>query len=140
MRYNSEEEIISIVASFEHATIGRDDWKHAEHLTVALYYLNHYDIAGATEKMRSGIFKLLTVGFGIDLSTDMPYHETMTVFWMRVIAGFNAARSMESLLNKANEVVEIFDKEYPLRFYSRELLFSEKARGEFVEADIEAVI
>jgi hypothetical protein len=29
-----------------------------------------------------------------------------------------------------------FNKDYPLRFYSRELLFSDEARARFVEPDI----
>ena len=136
MRYKTEAEILDVVLLFENATISRDEWKHAEHLTVALYYLSHHDIDTSTEKMRSGIFNLLTTGFGIDLSKDMPYHETMTIFWMRTVARFNASKNGTSLLDKANELIKIFDKDHPLRFYSREHLFSDKARAEFVEADL----
>ncbi len=62
-RYEKNEEIDEVVRTFEDATIGREKWKHAEHLTVALHYLCIYDIETATEKMRSGIFKLLTKRF-----------------------------------------------------------------------------
>jgi deoxyadenosine/deoxycytidine kinase len=41
MEYESEEEIISLVRSFEEATIQREDWKHREHLIVALFYVVH---------------------------------------------------------------------------------------------------
>lgn len=135
MRYKTESEITEVVRTFEDATISRDAWKHAEHLTVALHYLTRHDIEAAIEKMRSGIFKLLGA-FDVDLTKEMPYHETMTVFWMRAVARFNASKNGVKLLDKANEMVEVLDKEYPLRFYSREVLFSDKARAEFVEADI----
>ncbi len=135
MRYKSESEIAEVVRTFEDATISRDTWKHAEHLTVALHYVCLYDIDTATDKMRRGIFKLLQA-FEVDLTKEMPYHETMTVFWMRTVAAFNSSGNGVSLLEKANDVVERYDKEYPLRFYSRELLFSDKARACFVEADI----
>jgi hypothetical protein len=135
MRYKTESEIAEVVRTFEDATISRDAWKHAEHLTVALHYLTLHDIEAATEKMRSGIFKLLRA-FEVDLTKEMPYHETMTVFWMRAVASYNASTNGVTLLDKANEMVELLDKEYPLRFYSRELLFSDKARAEFVEADV----
>ena len=92
MRYKSEEEIAEVVRGFEDATISRDAWKHAEHLTVALHYLSLYDIDTATEKMRTGIFKLLG-SFSVDLTKEMPYHETLTVFWMRTVADFGATRS-----------------------------------------------
>jgi len=135
-KYTNENEIIAVVRGFEDATISRDAWKHAEHLTVALHYLCLYDIETATAKVRDGIFKLLKA-FEVDLSKEMPYHETMTVFWMRVVAGFNAEKNGDRLVDKANELVATFDKDYPLKFYTRELLFSDKARAEFVIGDIQ---
>ena len=136
MRYKTESEIAEVVRTFEEATISRDAWKHAEHLTVALHYLTLHDIEVATEKIRTGIFNLLR-SFEVDLTKEMPYHETMTIFWMRAVAGYNASKKNKvTLLEKANEMIELLDKEYPLRFYSRELLFSDKARAGFVEADI----
>lgn len=139
MRYKTESEIAEVVRTFEDATISRDAWKHAEHLTVALQYLTLHDFEAATAKMRSGIFNLLRA-FEVDLTKEMPYHETMTTFWMRAVAGYNASRNGASLLDKANEMVGLFDKDYPLRFYSRELLFSDKARAEFVEVDITPLV
>lgn len=136
MRYKTEKEIEEVVRSFEDATISRDAWKHAEHLTVALHYLCLHDIETATEKMRAGIFKLLTEGFEVDLSKEMPYHETLTIFWMRTVADFNATKNGTSLLDKANELVAEYDKDYPLKFYSREFLFSDEARAQFVDGDL----
>ena len=135
MRYETEKEIADVVRSFEGATISRDAWKHAEHLTLALHYLTLYDIDAATEKMRSGIFKLLGV-FGVDLTKEMPYHETLTIFWMRTVNEFNASKNGTSLLEKANELTASFDKDYPLKFYSPEYLFSDEARAKFVEGDL----
>ena len=136
MRYNDESEIAEVVRTFEDATISRDAWKHAEHLTVALHYVSHHDIDTATERMRSGLFKLLGA-FGVDLSKEMPYHETMTVFWMRTVADFNASKNGSSRLDKVNELVATYDKDYPLRFYSREYLFSDEARARFVDGDLD---
>lgn len=135
MRYKDETEIAEVVRTFEDATISRDKWKHAEHLTVALHYLSLHDIETATVKMRDGIFRLLDA-FGVDLSKEMPYHETLTVFWMRTVADFNASKNGASLLDKANNLVASYDKDYPLRFYSREYLFSDEARAKFVEGNL----
>lgn len=139
-RFKTEEEIAKIVSTFEDATIARENWKHAEHLIVALVYLEDHDLAGATEKMRTGIFNLLTNGFGIDLEKEMPYHETLTVFWMRTVFAFSLMHKDMPLLERANSLVEAFDKNYPLEFYSREILFSDAARGSFVEPDIKTDI
>jgi hypothetical protein len=138
MRFSSEEEIKEVVRTFEDATISRAAWKHAEHLTVALHYLTLHDMETATAKMRGGIFKLLTKGFELDLSKEMPYHATLTVFWMRTVDEFRRSRNGTSLLDKANQLVEKYDKYYPLKFYSRDFLFSDEARSKFVEADLKA--
>ena len=137
IRFRNENEIAEVMRTFEDATISRDAWKHAEHLTVALCYLSEHDIETATSKMRDGIFKLLTNGFKLDLSKEMPYHETLTIFWMRVVDDFRRSRNGISLLEKANDLVATYDKDYPLRFYSREYLFSDEARSRFVDGDIE---
>ena len=136
--YKLESEINEVVIAFEDATIARDVWTHREHLVVALYYLSHHDFETAYKKMKDGLFNLLTHGLGVDLEKEMPYHETMTVFWMRTVADFDAPRNGTSLLDKTNAIVETYDKEYPLRFYSRERLFSDEARAGFIEPDIAA--
>ncbi|MEO8042825.1 MAG: hypothetical protein ABI646_09465 [Acidobacteriota bacterium] len=135
-KFNSESEVLDLVRSFESATIARDNWKHAEHLVVALYYAASHDVETAYAKMKSGILNLLVKGFNVDLSKEMPYHETITLFWMRTVANYNATKNGTSLLEKANEVSYKWDKDYPLKFYSRELLFSNDARARFVEADL----
>ena len=135
MRYKTDNEIAEVVRTFEDASISRDEWKHPEHLTVALHYLCLHDMDTATEKLRSGIFKLLS-SFEVDLTKEMPYHETLTVFWMCTVADFNASKNGASLLDKANELVAEYDKDYPLRFYSREFLFSDEARASFFEGDL----
>ena len=71
MRYKDEKEIAEVVRTFEDATISRDAWKHAEHLTVALHYVSLHDMDTAAAKMREGIFKLLAA-FEVDLTKEMP--------------------------------------------------------------------
>ena len=135
-RYRSESEVLDLVRAFEDATVSRDDWKHAEHLVVALYYLTRHDLDVAYAKMKDGILNLLVNGFDVDLTKEMPYHETITLFWMRTVDDFNSSKNGASLLEKANEVAHKWDKDYPMKFYSRELLFSDEARERFVKPDL----
>lgn len=135
MVYKSEEEIINIVRAFENGTIAREDWRHKDHLTVAFYYAFHHDYETALNKMRDGIFNLLNA-FAVDLSKEMPYHETLTVFWMRTIFDLKKSKTDCSFAETCNELIEKFDKDYPLRFYSREILFSEEARKKFIDGDV----
>lgn len=135
MKYETEKDILNLVRAFENGTIARDEWKHAEHLTVALYYLRHHDFDFALNKMRAGIFNLLKA-FEVDLTKEMPYHETLTVFWMRAVSDFAESKNDSSMAEVCSQLIKKFDKDYPLRFYSRELLFSDTARKEFVEPDL----
>ncbi|MGI8883887.1 MAG: hypothetical protein ACR2IA_06550, partial [Pyrinomonadaceae bacterium] len=75
--------------------------------------------------------------FEVDLGVEMPYHETLTVFWLRTIDDFRNAKGYFSFVKLCNELVEKFDKDYPLKFYSREILFSDEARKNFIDGDIE---
>lgn len=136
MIYQNENEILEIVRAFESGSIRRENWRHAEHLTVAFYYVFHHDFEIACDKMRSGIFNLLDA-FEVDLTKEMPYHETLTVFWMRTILELKEKTTEPSFVETANKILEICaDRDLPLRFYSRELLFSDQARKTFLKGDL----
>ena len=135
MKYENESEILTVVRGFENGTIARADWGHAEHLTVAVYYIFHQDYKTAYVRMRDGIFNLLKT-FEVDFEQEMPYHETLTVFWLKTVDDFAKLHHGGSLVNLRNDLVENYDKDYPLKFYSRELLFSDNARANFVEGDL----
>jgi hypothetical protein len=135
MRYNTENEIIEIIKLFEAAKLPHESWRHAEHLTMAMHYSLHFDFDEALNKMRSGILKLNDF-HGVVTTNERGYHETLTVIWTRAVSDYVTANPEKSRLEMANEIIEKFDKNYPLRFYSRELLFSVEARFGFVEADL----
>lgn len=136
MAYQSETEILEIVRGFETGTITEKDWHHVEHLTVACYYAFQTNFDQALAQMRDGIFNLLR-SFQVDLSKEMPYHETLTVFWMQTIFNELEKSRPASLVAFANRVLEIGgDKDLPLKFYNRELLFSDRARQNYVEGDL----
>jgi hypothetical protein len=138
-KYKTRADLERLVHAFETATIARDDWKHEEHLVVAAHYLWNSDFDTATAKMKHGILNLLERGFGVDLTKEMPYHETLTIFWMRTVADHLRRTNGATLLDTLSELVTAYDKDYPLRFYSRELLFSDDARRAFVGGDLRTV-
>ncbi len=138
-KYKTDADIVELVRSYEACSISRDEWRHAEHLVVALYLVKKYGLNEAIERMRSGLLALLRA-YGVDLEKEMPYHETLTVFWMRTVYAYALTRNGASLADMADELVAAFDKDYPLRFYSRDRLFSDAARAGFVEPDLVAEI
>ncbi|MEK7723776.1 MAG: hypothetical protein AAB336_05465 [Acidobacteriota bacterium] len=135
MRYKTVNEIIEIIKLFEDAILPHEKWRHGEHLTMAMHYALHYDFDEALNKMRSGILKL-NVFHGVITTNDRGYHETLTVIWTRAVFDYVKANPNKDLVEMANEIIKKFDKNYPLKFYSRELLFSVEARYGFVESDL----
>ena len=133
-KYKSDEEVLNVLRRFENCEYAREEWRHADHLIVGLFYVLQNKNT-AHDRMRDGIFRLLQ-SFGVDLAKEMPYHETLTVFWLKTIAEFAAAQNSESLCETANELIETFDKSYPFNFYSRELLFSDEARKNYILPDL----
>ena len=137
--YNDIGEIVALVRAFETGTLTRAEWRHREHLTVALWYLLHHDFDSAVALMRANILRFLTA-VGVDLTREMPYHETLTMFWMRRLATECCAAHANELTLVAlfNRVVETCsDKDLPLRYYSRARLFSDEARAHFVAPDLD---
>jgi hypothetical protein len=137
--FRTTDEIFSLVRRFEDCTLPRSEWTHAAHLTVALWHLLQFDWPEATERVRQGI-RRYNAAHGIRPTPTGGYHETLTLFWLRVVRSYlegerNEARSLVSL---ANELAATADSGLPLRHYTRERLFSPEARAGWVEPDLQA--
>lgn len=137
MGYETEDEILNLIDSFKATTLKHENWRHPEHLIVALYFCLNNDFSKALMEMRKGILKL-NKAHGVETTLERGYHETLTVFWVRSVFDYLKENPNKSLVKLASEIIEKFDKNYPLKFYSRELLFSKEARFGFVEADVKS--
>ncbi|HEX8556604.1 MAG TPA: hypothetical protein VF668_00650 [Pyrinomonadaceae bacterium] len=136
-KFRAAEEIFALVRRFNDCTLPRAEWTHAAHLTVALWHLLEYDWPEAVGRVRRGI-RRYNAALGAEAEPARAYHETLTLFWMRVVrahldSGRNEARSLVSL---ANEMVATHDAGLPLRHYTRALLFSPEARASWVAPDL----
>ena len=114
-KFNDENEILALVKAFESGTIPRGEWDHAGHLTVGLFYCLREDLDSATARMSRNLLNHLK-NIGVDFTREMPFHVTLTVFWMRAIDDFRRSKNGASLVDTANELLEKFDKDYSLRF------------------------
>jgi hypothetical protein len=85
----------------------------------------------ATDKVTSGIRRLAET-YG-----KSGYHETITLFWLRVVACFVADRENLTLPEMANTLIDhCVEKNLISRHYSADLLASAKAKAEWVEPDL----
>ena len=66
------------------------------------------------------------------------YHETITQLFIRTLRRVLAGGEGEGLAARVNAILLAPEgrRDWPLRFYSRELLFSKKARLGWVEPDL----
>ena len=135
MYFKDEAEISELVRAFETCEIHPAEFKHYQHLAVALWYLQHHPYEAASEKMRSGIQRL-AAAYG-----KSGYHETITVFWLKVVHGFLLkADSRATIFELASEVAsEYGHKNLIAEYYSEELLASVKAKNEWVEPDLKTL-
>lgn len=103
--YPSEQEIEAVVEGFESCTTGADDFKHRDHLTVAVWYLRNSTAEQAFEKMCSGLLRFLD-HHGVGRTK---YDERLTMKWIRLIQ--DTLEKMDpntSVLECTNAVIERF--------------------------------
>ena len=101
-RYESEDEIENVVRGFEACQTGADDFKHGEHLAVAVWYLHTMDRGAALDRMRSGLLRFLDHHEG-DTSK---YSEPITVFYIDKIAEKLSELGPDvSIVDKCNTVL-----------------------------------
>src|SRR5215217_3249458 len=100
--YQSETEIENVVRAFETCETGKDEFKHRDHLVVAVWYVQTLGREAALERMRSGLLRFLD-HHGVDLKI---YSEMVTVFWIDKIAEtLNELGPDVSLVEKCNAIL-----------------------------------
>jgi hypothetical protein len=134
--YKTPTEIEAIVSGFESCGTGKDDFKHREHLTVAVSYLSVLTQKEAADKMRIGLLRFLAHhGVGSE-----KYNETLTMFWVAMVRRTLAEiRTDGSLVEKCNVVIEALgNPALAFDYYSKELLWSDEARRGCVKPDLKS--
>jgi hypothetical protein len=128
----------ALVARFQNASLTKDEWTHAAHLTVACWHLTRYNTLEALDLVRDGIQRLNAV-LGIEQTRKGGYHETLTRFFVWAVAE-SLARAPERLAIEqlvSHVIAECGDRTLPFQYFSEELLFSWRARTGWVEPDLQ---
>jgi len=103
--YHSETEIETVVRAFEACRIDKTEFKHAQHLTVATWYVQTLGKDAALDRMRAGLNAFLD-HHGVEKGK---YSETVTVFWIQQIAEkLNELGGEMALVEKCNRVLETY--------------------------------
>lgn len=104
--YQSENEIENVVRGFETCTTDKEEFKHREHLTVAVWYVQTLGREAALERMRAGLLRFL----GHHQVDPKKYNEPITVYWIdRVAQRLSELGRDVSLVEKCNRIIEAAD-------------------------------
>ena len=128
-------EIESFIRAFEDGSLPKSEWNAFRHLVMALWYIRRHGRDEATVLIRNGIRRY-------NQRHDNPngYHETITSglgCGDRTISGGEGLRLRCYRVLAADLLNECGEKDYLLRFYSRERLFSDEARHGWVVPDLD---
>jgi hypothetical protein len=118
-------------------TLPRAEWTHEAHLaTCAWLVLERPDIA--PERELPDLIRRYNESVGGVNSDSEGYHETITQCFVIAVRRALARSEERGLAERVNALLlaEEGRRDWPLRFYSRELLFSKAARLGWVEPDL----
>lgn len=123
-------------AAFEAGAYAPADFSHRAHVRLAYVYLAESDVDLALERMRAALVSFLS-HHGIPASK---YHATLTRAWILAVHHF-MHRSPET--SSADDFIArnpvLLDSKIMLTHYSADLLFSDQARADFVEPNLDPI-
>jgi len=139
--FTSDAEIEHLGEGLLARTLTREEWTHEAHLAATTYLLTRRpDID--VDKALPGIIRAFNESVGGVNDDTQGYHETITRVFLHGVRLFLAeADPHEPLHELVNELLmsPMGHRDWPLRFYSGERLFSVEARRHFVPPDLAAL-
>jgi hypothetical protein len=139
--FTSDAEIEHLGEGLLARTLAREEWTHEAHVAATTYLLTRRpDID--VDKALPGIIRAFNESVGGVNDDTQGYHETITRVFLHGVRLFLAeADPHEPLHELVNELLmsPMGHRDWPLRFYSDERLFSVEARRQFVPPDLAAL-
>jgi len=127
---------VELTRALERGEIANEDFHHASHLHVAWVYLvESSSVKQAGNKMRETLRR-----FAAAAGKPEKYHETITLFWVHLLAQAQAVSCRENLEQIVYSNPQLLEKNFPLTYYSAERLFSDGARASWMEPDLKPLL
>jgi len=135
------EQAKDLVSQFETCSLPKEKWTHESHFVMALWYCSHLPIPVAMQSIRNGIIKY-NVSVGGANTDDSGYHETITVFYTIMIINYILKNNPTA--NFEHKLAGLFQqsfiaRDFPLNYYSKNLLMSKDARKQWIAPDIQSL-
>ena len=135
MEFRNDSELAALVKRFEACEFNPGEFTHQHHLVTALWYLKSLPESDAIDQMRNRLH-IFTAHHNVGA-----YHETITIFWMKLVSSFlSAANPSEPLYEIANRLIgSVSSSKVVNEHYSKQVLDSDEARMSWVEPDLRPV-
>jgi hypothetical protein len=126
----TDAEILTLVERLEKCLLGKQEFHHRDHLTVAVVYLYASDLERAMDRMRASLKR-----FAVHHDVPGLYHETLTRFWLlQVERSVDRRECLSESVRKVRE--QLNDKNLVFEYYSRERIDSNEARETWLKPDL----
>ena len=100
--FSSESEIHDVVREFETCETDKTAFRHREHITVAVWYLQTMDTKAAVERMRTSLLRFVD-HHGVPREK---YSEEVTIYWIELISKkLTELTAGTSLVDQCNYVI-----------------------------------
>ncbi len=134
---NSSEDFDNFANEFQNCTLPKNKWTHEAHFVIALWLILRHGLEAAKSLARDGI-KKYNEATGVANTELNGYHETITMLYLTAVNNFVKDFDTNDEINILSALLksEIIAREYPLQFYTAQVLFSKEARLNWVQPDL----
>ena len=139
--YATHEDLRALADALLAHTLPKAEWTHEAHLGATMYLLSARPDLDLEADLPQ-IIRSYNEAVGVQNTASSGYHETLTRFYLRLLrraladapAGEPVERSFARLL-----ATPAADRAFPLRYFTKDHLFSPLARRSLVEPDLKAL-
>lgn len=139
--FDSEASLDAFLRAFEDGSYPGKEWTHAAHVAMAAAYLSDLPIEEAAGRIRAAI-PAYNVAQGGQNTDTSGYHETLTVFWIRILARFLESLPAEAeRIDRVRRAVAEFGEARKLHqaYWSFDVAKSVEARHGWVAPDLQSL-
>ena len=139
--FASDAEVARVGEGLLARDLPRAEWTHEAHLAATTYLLLRHPEFDLDGELPSLIWRYNESVGGVNSDTE-GYHDTITRVFLHGVRQFlgdaNQGKPLHELVN-ALLLSTMGRRDWPLRFYTRDRLFSVEARRQFVTPDLAAL-
>ena len=126
----TDAEVLTLVDRLERCLLGKEEFHHRDHLSVAVVYLYSADIETAMDRMRASLKR-----FAAHHGVAGLYHETLTRFWLQQVEKrLNRGQCLRDSVRSIHD--QISDKNLAFAYYSKERIDSKEAKEKWLKPDL----